>query len=133
MSTELWAVPQLSCSSILCLQQAVYPRLTSVLDSYRSYCASIGSHFAPGQLLRPPSSRFPWNKTFMRSDTLGLLSYRHQVLCLAGETDRLPCFGKYDAARVHTPMPLSPHGTKASIFVLPIFFRSLWVFSELCR
>ena len=53
-----------------------------------------------------------------------MLFYRLPVLYLAGRIDRLSCFGKYDASRVHTPMLSSLHGAKASISVLPILFPS---------
>ena len=42
--------------------RAVDPRSPCVIDSYRSYCTSIGSDFVPSQLARPLFSRSTWYK-----------------------------------------------------------------------
>ena len=121
--------------------RVVDPHSFSALCSCRSCFAGTSSRFVLEQLVGPLSFPFQWCKTSQllsslrwsqRSYESGMLSYRLPVLCPAGKIDRLPCFGKYHASRVHTPNLSSTHGTKASIFVLPKFFLSLSNFSELC-
>ena len=141
MSTEFRAVPHFSCSSNFCLQQGSRSTFTFCSLFQRSCCAGTCSRFVLGQLVRP-FFLFDWCNTTVlfssplwsqRSYVSGMLSYRLPVLCPAGKIDRLPCFGTYDASRVHTPMPSSPYVIKASIFVLLKIFLSLLIFSELCR
>ena len=63
LSTELWAVPQLSCSHNLGLQHGSRFTFTFALDSCRSSHADTGSHLALGQLTSPLSSLVLWYKT----------------------------------------------------------------------
>ena len=132
MSTELRAVLQLSCSSNLCLQQAADLRSPFNPSSFRSCCPSTGSDSAPGQLVRPPFSRFQWYKAcqplvsqlwLRRSFASGMLPFRLPVLNSAGRIDMPPCFGTYDNSRVHITMQSSLHGIQASISALLISFR----------
>ena len=135
-------MPQLSCSSNLCLQQGSRSTFTFCSLFLQKLFCRHKARFFLGQLVRPPSFPFQWCKTSQLlssppgsqcSFVSGMLSYRLRVLCPAGKIDWLPCFGTNDASRVHTPMPSSPHGTRASIFVLSKFFLSLSVFSEFFR
>ena len=134
MSTELRAVPQLSCSSSLCLQQTSKSTFTFCSRFQQKLLCKHRLTFCSRPACKISFSRSPWYKTSQRlfsqllsrrSSALGMLSYRLSVLYLTGMTDRLPCFGTYDASRFHIPMLSSLHGTKASTFVLPISFRSL--------